>query len=112
MEHMPEQFAKSIAKVIEAKRAGHFQVVKGCPDEGSFESCLGNREKCWLMFLAKRHDCCHTGPNAAERLGATLKIVVDIGVSGLYEIFDEANNFFQLVALDQMRDWRTVAYGL
>lgn len=29
-----------------------------------------------------------------------LEIVVDIGVSGFYEVFDEANYFFQFVAFD------------
>jgi hypothetical protein len=31
---------------------------------------------------------------------AMLEIVVNIGVSSLYEVFDEANYFFQFVALD------------
>lgn len=31
---------------------------------------------------------------------AGLAIVVDIGVSGLYEIFDKANDLFQFVAFD------------
>lgn len=34
------------------------------------------------------------------KLNAMSDIVVDIGVSGLYEIFDEANYFFQFVTLD------------
>jgi hypothetical protein len=38
-------------------------------------------------------------PNEA-RLSVMLEIVVDIGVSGFHEIFDEANYFFQFVSLD------------
>lgn len=33
-------------------------------------------------------------------LSAMLEIVVDIDVSSLYEIFDEANYFFQFISLD------------
>jgi hypothetical protein len=41
------------------------------------------------------------GPSHAHgRYVELLKIVVDISVGGLYEIFDEANNLFQFVAFD------------
>lgn len=33
-------------------------------------------------------------------LTAILEIVVDIGVSRFYEVFDEANYFFQFISLD------------
>ena len=45
-------------------------------------------------------------------LTAKLEIFVYIGVGGFYEIFDEADYFFQFLSSDQMRDRGTIVYGL
>ncbi len=52
-----------------------------------------------ITGVARLNRAASSDPRGA-RLSAMLEIVVDVGVSGLNEFFDETNYFFKFVTFD------------